>query len=128
VDASGELGIIDWDGIGPGDRMAELAYCTAGFAPLKRGSVCAELGWRTPPPRAERVELFRTAYGLLDNKRPELADALVASARSGIDLGEAMHAEGREPWASLWAADGGAGDREDLAVTESVVAEWRKSW
>ena len=128
VDASGGLAVIDWDGIGPGDRMAELAYCIAGFAPLKRDSMCAELGWRTPPPRALRVELFRAAYGLPDNERPELADAIIASARSGAEFGETMHAEGKEPWASIWAADHGAGDREDLAVAESSLAAWRKNW
>jgi hypothetical protein len=39
-----------------------------------------------------------------------------------------MHAEEKEPWASVWAADQGAGDREDLAVAEAAVVEWRRSW
>ena len=128
VDATGGLGVIDWDGAGPGDRMAELAYCVAGFAPLKRDSVCAELGWRTLPPRAERIELFCAAYGLTTTERPELADAIVASAKSGVEFGAAMHAEGKEPWASVWAADQGAADREDLAAAEAAVVEWRRSW
>jgi aminoglycoside phosphotransferase (APT) family kinase protein len=128
VDSTGGLGVIDWDGAGPGDRMAELAYCVAGFAPLKRDSVCAELGWRSLPPRAERIELFCASYGLTATERPELADAIVASAKSGAEFGEAMHAEGKEPWASAWAADQGAGDREDLAIAEAAVVEWRRSW
>ena len=51
----------------------------------------------------------------------------MATARSAVAFGEQMYAEGREPWATWWAQDKGAGDRDDLATTESVVREWCRS-
>lgn len=70
------------------------------------------------------LEVFVRSYGLADRDWPALADELVANAKDRMALGIQMHREGREPWASSWAADEGAGDREDLAVTEAVVHEW----
>jgi hypothetical protein len=35
-----------------------------------------------------------------------------------------MYEQRREPWASWWAEDRGAGDAHDLAITEAVAAEW----
>ena len=104
--------------------MRELAYAVSGFVPLRRDAECRRLGWREPPPRAQRVDLFRTAYGLHDAQCGALGETLVATARSAVAFGEQMYAEGREPWASWWAQDKGAGDRDDLAITESVVGEW----
>ena len=126
--ADGELYVIDWDGAGPGDRMAELAYAACGLVPMRRDHKCAELGWLRPPDRVGRLEVFRRAYGLSDQDRPAMADAIIASMRSGVTFGEQMYAEGREPWASWWAADLGAGDREDLAAAEAVVEQWRRHW
>ena len=125
--ADGSMGVIDWEGAGPGNRMRELAYAISGFVPLRRDAECRRLGWRAPPQRAQRVELFRTAYGLPDGQRAALGEALVATARGAVAFGEQMYAEGREPWATWWAQDKGAGDRDDLATTESVVREWCRS-
>jgi len=122
----GALGIIDWDGAGPGDRMFELAYAIHGFVPLRRDAECRRLGWVNPPPRVGRLEEFWQSYGLPSSERSTLADALIDCARDGAAFGEQMHAEGREPWASRWAADEGAGDGEDLAVAEAVAREWIK--
>lgn len=124
----GELSIIDWEGAGPGDRMAELAYAACGLVPMKRDGKCAELGWLRPPDRAARLEAFRRGYGLADDRRDELADAVVASMRSGLAFGEQAFAEGREPFASWWAVDMGAREREDVAAAEEAVAEWRRGW
>lgn len=124
ISPNGSLGVIDWDGAGPGVRMAELAYAIDGFVLLRRDSFCRHLGWSTAPSRAERIEVFVQAYGLRDEDRPVLADALIHNARDRLAFGEAMYAEGREPWASWWAKDRGAGDREDLTVTETAVSEW----
>jgi GNAT superfamily N-acetyltransferase len=125
---TGELSVIDWDGVGPGDRTAELAYAACGFLPMKGDVKCAELGWLRPPDRVSRLEEFRAAYGLADDDRSTLSDAIVASVRSGAEFGERMHAEGREPWASLWALDRGASDREDVALAERVTREWAERW
>ena len=124
VAANGSLSIIDWDGSGPGDRIAEVAGAIRGFALLRRDSLCEKLGYSPPPRREERIEVFFQAYGLSDASRPVLAEALIHHARGGVAFGEAMYAEGREPFASWWAADQGAGDKEDLVVTEEVVDEW----
>ncbi len=124
ISSDGKLGVIDWDGAGPGDRLGELAYAISGFVPLRRDSRCEELGWSSPPDRVERLEVFARGYGLPDGERSALADALIKSARGGVAFGEAMHARGREPWASWWAKDRGAGDREDLVVTERAARKW----
>lgn len=60
----GELAIIDWEGAGPGDRMAELAYAAECFSPLRRDDLCRQLGYVTPPARVERLETFVRGYGL----------------------------------------------------------------
>lgn len=122
----GELGIIDWDGAGPGDRMAELAFAAESFALLRRDAQCEQVGYHEPPARVERLDAFVASYGLRPSERPALADALIENARDRINFGVEMHRKGREPWASWWAADEGAGDREDLAITESIVGEWRR--
>jgi len=118
------LAVIDWEGAGPGDRLAEVAYAIHGFVPLRRDSECARLGWREPPDRASRIEAFFGAYGFSAGDRDALADALVVCGRGGVAFGEQMYREGREPFASWWAADMGAGDRADLAATEAAVCEW----
>ncbi|HZU72457.1 MAG TPA: GNAT family N-acetyltransferase [Acidimicrobiales bacterium] len=125
IGPTGELSVIDWDGAGPGDRMAELAYAACGFVPVKGDAKCFELGWIRPPDRVSRLEAFRRGYGLGDADRAELADAIVTSVRSGAAFGEQMHAEGREPWASIWAEDMGAADRADVSLAEHVASEWR---
>jgi hypothetical protein len=51
---------------------------------------------------------------------------MIRCAHHRAAFGRAMFDEGREPWASWWAADHGAGDREDIVVTERAVTEWRE--
>jgi hypothetical protein len=104
--------------------MAELAYATDAWVPVRRDAGCASLGYRVPHPRAERMEVFVQAYGLPADRRPDLAVALVANAQDRMAFGMRMHETGREPSASWWAADKGAVDREDLRVTEEVADEW----
>lgn len=120
----GALTVIDWDGAGPGDRMAELAYAMHGFVPLVRDAECARRGWPAPPARVQRVECFFSGYGLRREERPAVGAALVRCAEGAVAFGERMSADGREPWASWWARDGGAGDRANLALTMTVVQEW----
>lgn len=120
----GTMGVIDWDGAGPGDRMHEIAYAICRFVPLIRDAGCRRLGYLEMPDRPGRIDAFRRAYGLPDDHRHELAAAIVACARSGVAFGEQMYAEKREPWASRWAADRGASDRADLAAAEVAVSEW----
>jgi Ser/Thr protein kinase RdoA (MazF antagonist) len=123
---TGDLAIIDWDGAGPGDRMSELAFAAESFALLRRDAVGSELGYVTSPDRVERLDAFVRSYGLPEREWSALADELVANAEDRVAFGVRMHLEGREPFASWWAADEGAGDREDLAVTERVVLQWRR--
>lgn len=121
---NGDLSIIDFDGAGPGDRMRELAYAIDSFVLLRRDATCFELGYQAPPARVDRIETFWQNYGLPASERTTLADALVANAHDRLAFGEQMYAERREPWASFWAVDRGAGDREDLVVTERAARAW----
>ena len=120
----GSLSVIDWDGVGPGDRTAELAYAIHGFVPMVRDEACADIGWGTPPDRVERTEAFVSVYGLADDRRAALADAIVANAHDAIVFLRQMVRERREPWASRWTADGGAAAHADLAVAELTASRW----
>lgn len=124
VSPNGSLTVIDWDGVGPGDRLAELAYAAASFVPLRRNAECRRIGWAQPPDRVGRLETFWRAYGRGEETRLTFARALVECAQDGVRFGEQMHREGREPFASWWATDDGQSDRDDVLVTESVVATW----
>src|SRR5207245_357451 len=44
----GSLAVIDWDGCGPGDRMAELAYAIDAWVPVRRDAACVSLVACTP--------------------------------------------------------------------------------
>ena len=106
--------------------MAELASAAESFALLRRDTTCRELGYPQSPDRVERLGAFVRSYGLAEQEWPTLAEALVSHAQDGVAFGIQLHREGREPFASWWAADGGAGDREDLALTEAVAFAWRQ--
>jgi hypothetical protein len=86
------------------------------------------LGWSTPPRRADRIEVFVRGYDVAASARHQLGDAIVHNACDRAAFGEAMYEQGREPFASWWAADRGAGDQEDIAVTEQAVNEWLRRY
>jgi aminoglycoside phosphotransferase (APT) family kinase protein len=121
---SGELAVIDWDGARPGDRLLELAFFIESFALVRRDATCRRLGYTTPPDRVARVEAIWRGYGAAEGRRPLLAQALVTNAADRAAFGRAMYEQRREPWASWWAEDRGAGDAEDLDVTEAVADRW----
>ncbi|MGH9223624.1 MAG: phosphotransferase [Acidimicrobiales bacterium] len=124
VTTLGDFAVIDWDGARPGDRLLELAFFIESFALLRRDETCARVGYTRPPDRVARVEVMWQGYGAGDGLRAPLAEALVTNARDRAAFGRAMFEQRREPWASWWAKDHGAGDEEDLALTEAVAAAW----
>jgi Phosphotransferase enzyme family len=117
--ASGETWtFIDWDGAGPGSRLWDLAYAVKAFVPLS-----ADPAWQRPD-AAVRVRVLADAYGLDEQQRRRLAPMLGRRARAMHDLLAAGHAEGRQPWARLWAEGHGEVWRRDAEYARTHEEEW----
>lgn len=57
------VGMIDFDGAGPGSRTGDLAYAAYTFVPLYPDVRCRAVGLSEPPDWGRRLRLFCDAYG-----------------------------------------------------------------
>ncbi|NYH88612.1 phosphotransferase [Actinopolymorpha rutila] len=62
-DGSRVVGILDWDRIGPSNRVWDLAYAAHQFVPFHPPAGLKAFGWDTEPDRAARLRMFAEAYG-----------------------------------------------------------------
>lgn len=62
-DGNRDVGILDWDSIGPSDRVWDLAYAAHQFVPFHPPAGLKAFGWHTEPDRAARLRMFAEAYG-----------------------------------------------------------------
>lgn len=86
---------IDWDGVGPGSRLWDLAYAAQSFTPLHAGG--------DPDRDGRRLRALVDGYGADDAQRQRLPALVVAHARGMYDLLCDGARTGREPWARLHA-------------------------
>ncbi|TDD47372.1 aminoglycoside phosphotransferase family protein [Nonomuraea terrae] len=103
-------GILDWDNARPGSRVFDVAYALEYTAPFRDDSECLRwLGYREPPDRRRRMELFAAAYGLPGVAG--LAGEVAAVQRDTIAQVRRLAAQGRRPQAR-WVAEGYLGELE----------------
>ncbi|WP_194763297.1 phosphotransferase [Microbacterium sp. UFMG61] len=86
---------IDWDAAAPSTRLWDLAYAAQAFT-LSRVQL--------PPEDAGRdLRAFIDGYGAGVGLRERLPEAMRERAAAMLDLLATSHAQGREPWASMFA-------------------------
>jgi Ser/Thr protein kinase RdoA (MazF antagonist) len=86
---------IDWDGVGPGSRLWDLAWSVTSFVPLDPGGDPARDG--------PRIRALADGYGLTAGQRRELPPLIGAHSRGMYDLLRTSSLTGRQPWARLYA-------------------------
>ncbi|RKN09810.1 aminoglycoside phosphotransferase family protein [Streptomyces radicis] len=112
---------IDWDMVGPGTRLWDLAYAARGFVPL---TGVPGLG-REEGAEAARLRRFVDAYGLAgEAERRALVPLIAARSRAMHDFLRAGREQGREPWATLWREGHGVVWRGDAEHAERRAAAW----
>ncbi len=82
-EASGVVGVFDWDVAGPGKPELDLAFAAWNFVPLHGVAQCRELGWMDPIDRSARLRRFVDAYGLED--RRGFVELIAVRMQSSID-------------------------------------------
>jgi Ser/Thr protein kinase RdoA (MazF antagonist) len=110
--------LIDWDNAGPGSRVWELAYAALTTCGMRPDRAVAE--------SAARLRSFVDAYGLDGSLRPALAGLLGTNARAMYDLLADAARTGRQPWARIYAEDGGHW-RGVADYLDANVATWRSA-
>ncbi|MFC7624876.1 phosphotransferase [Microlunatus sp. GCM10028923] len=84
---------IDFDGAGPSTRLWDLAYAAQSFAGLNPDELDGA---------ADRLTAFITGYDADDDLRAGLPDAMTRRAQASYDRLRDAHANGEEPWASMF--------------------------
>lgn len=86
---------IDWDAAAPSTRLWDLAYAAQTFT----------LSAVEPAPEvaAERLRAFVDGYGAAAEVRERLPSAMHRRAAAMLELLTTAHAQGREPWSSMFA-------------------------
>lgn len=107
---------IDWDGAAPSTRLWDLAYSAQAFT-LNDPE-------EEPQRSAPRLRAFVDGYGADDALRARLPAAMAQRAEAMHELLQRSHAEGREPWGSMYVQGHGAHWR---GVADHVAAH-REVW
>ncbi|NMA76089.1 MAG: phosphotransferase [Actinomycetales bacterium] len=107
---------IDWDGAGPSTRLWDLAYSTQAFTVNDPGERLEH--------SSARLRAFVDGYGADDALRARLPEAMAQRAEAMHDLLRRSHAEGRDPWGSMFVQGHGAHWR---GVADHVAAH-REVW
>lgn len=93
------VAFIDWDGAAPAPRVWDVVYAVYRFVPFVPDEICSSiLGWRQPPDRRRRTQLFCDAYGIA-------AHDVVRTMERRIELMIAAgdrEAEGKSSYADFW--------------------------
>jgi hypothetical protein len=79
------LAFIDFDTVGPGPRIWDIAYAVYRFVPLSYTPEIVGLGLSDPIEQSQRLQLFCQEYGLLYSYK-ELLDAVVLRLEALCDL------------------------------------------
>ena len=87
------MGVLDWDGAGPGSRLWDLAYAAQSFTPLHAGG--------DPAQDASRLRALVDGYGATHAQRQQLPGLIEAHTRGMYNLLVDGARTGRQPWARL---------------------------
>lgn len=112
------LVLIDWDGVGPGPRLWDLACAAHGFVPLAAGSSVPNLE------AVSRLASLVDGYDLGQGDRHEFTVLLVPRIRSMYDLLQQGHRSGLEPWSRFWREGPGAIWLADANDVEERIGLW----
>lgn len=110
------LVFIDWDGAGPSSRLWDLAYAAISFAHLFPDAdvdACAI-----------RLAAFVDGYGVDAGLRAALPVTLSDRARAMWRMLRDAHADGREPWATMYLE--GHGEVWERTIT--FITDHRSTW
>lgn len=110
--------LIDFDGAGPGTRGWDLAYAAQSFTGMVAGADVERVAARL---RAFVVD----GYGADEDLRTQLPALLAERTRAMHDLLERSHAEGREPWGSMFLAGHGEHWRGAADFAAAHEGAWR---
>jgi hypothetical protein len=103
-DGLAPVGLFDFDFAGPAAPLRDVAYALEYVAPFRSDETALRWhGFRVPPDRARRIEVFASAYGLTDVDG--LVDAVIDRQRLTIEQMVVFAAAGIEPQVS-WVAEG----------------------
>jgi Ser/Thr protein kinase RdoA (MazF antagonist) len=107
---------IDWDGVGPGSRLWDLAYTAATFVPLCAGG--------DPALDGPRLRALADGYGLNEQQRRAFPALIAAHTRGMHDLLHSASLTGEQPWARLY--DEGHGEHWGPAAEyiEAHLERW----
>ncbi|MGB4777317.1 phosphotransferase [Microbacterium sp.] len=110
---------IDWDAAAPSTRLWDLAYAAQAFT-LSRVD--------QPPERAaDALRAFVDGYDADAGLRVALPDAIERRTSAMLELLRSAHAEGREPWATMFAAGHGAYWASTLDFVRTHRALWART-
>lgn len=119
VRGEGRLVFIDWDGVGPGSRIWDLAYACTGFVPLTPDVEVASA--------AQRLVLLADGYRLDELGREALAQHLVRRTLSMYELLKKGSENGCEPWSRLWDEGHGSTWLASADFTEQNIGTFRSA-
>ncbi|WP_353111648.1 phosphotransferase [Microbacterium sp.] len=107
---------IDWDAAAPSTRLWDLAYAAQAFTLSHPGTApdCAGLDLRA----------FVDGYGAGAALRDALPEAIEQRVGAMLALLRTAHAEGREPWATMFRD----GHGEHWGAVENYVRAHRETW
>jgi Phosphotransferase enzyme family len=98
------VGLLDFDHARPAPPLFDLAYALEYAAPFRDDAECLRwLGYREPPDRRRRIEVFCQAYGVA--VPGDIVERVAGQQRSVLRLCEALGRQGIEPQAS-WIREG----------------------
>lgn len=108
---------IDWDAAAPSTRLWDLAYAAVGFA-LSRVDLPADEA-------AADLAALIDGYDADPALRSALPEAVGARAEAMFELLSTGHADGREPWATMFAEGHGDHWRAVVAYVRAHRDVWR---
>ena len=103
------VAFIDWDFAAPGPRLWDLAYALWRWVPLS-----ADEGFGPPEGRARRLAVFLDAYGLANEERAGVLDAIERRQEVMFQTLETWATEGQPAFAAMWRDGHGDGMLADL--------------
>jgi hypothetical protein len=96
-------GLLDFDHARPAPPLFDLAYALEYAAPFRDDAECVRwLGYREPPDRRRRIDVFSEAYGVAI---PDVVDRVAEQQRFVLERCEALGRQSIEPQAT-WIRDG----------------------
>jgi hypothetical protein len=104
------VGILDWDFVGPGPAIDDVAYALEYSIPFRDDQTAVRwLDYERPPDRRRRIQVFAEAYGL--ETTAGLVDQVARRQRLTIARVRVLGARGLQPQAT-WLTGGFLGELE----------------